>query len=275
MPGCEVAPNVELYYEDFGSGPPVVFTNAGNLTHKMWMSQVAALAPEFRTVTYDIRGTGLSAKPRGDYTAAAAADLCALVERLALGPVTLAAHGIGTHIALLAAEMRPELVNGLVLVSGGPWFGGERDGVAGGLAGEFLHFLGERTERGVPYAQICEEMIGTWLFHKPPSPGVVHSLLEQALAWPQVVLNSFAQTMRGIDHRQRLPKFACPALIIHGRHDRKQLYAGAEHMARLFRAGRLLTLEQSAHMGQLEETKAFNRALAEFAGAACQTEPSG
>ena len=141
MPFCKVADDVELYYEDFGEGSPVVFTNAGNLTHKMWMGQVAALAPEFRTVTYDIRGTGLSSKPRGDYTAeAAAADLCALVERLDTGRVTMVAHGIGTHIAIVAADMRPDLVHAMVLVSGAPWFRGERDGISAGVADEFLAF---------------------------------------------------------------------------------------------------------------------------------------
>ena len=44
MPYCEVAPDLRLYYEDFGAGPPVVFTAAGSLTHKMWEGQVAALA---------------------------------------------------------------------------------------------------------------------------------------------------------------------------------------------------------------------------------------
>ena len=175
MPYCDVADDVALYYEDFGAGSPVVFTNAGNLTHKMWMGQVAALAPAFRTITYDIRGTGFSAKPRLGYTAeSAAAELCALVERLDLGPVTMAAHGIGTHIMLLAAAMRPDLVTAIVLVSGGPWFSGERDGVTAGLAGEFLAFLASRAAEGVSYADICEEMIQTWLFARSPSAGVVH-----------------------------------------------------------------------------------------------------
>jgi non-heme chloroperoxidase len=258
MPQCEVADGVELYYEDFGDGPPIVFTNAGNLTHKIWVGQVAGLAPDFRTVTYDIRGTGLSTKPRAGYSAdAAAADLCALTERLALGPATMVAHGIGTHITLLAAEMRPDLASGLVLLSGGPWFHGERDGVVAGVADDFLTFLKERSERGVPYSRMCEEMIGSWLFKSPPSAGVVHALLEQALAWPQVVLSGFSQSMRDIDHRHRLPLLACPILIVHGRHDRKQLYAGAAHMAKLARSAQMVTLVDSAHMGQLEELVAF------------------
>jgi pimeloyl-ACP methyl ester carboxylesterase len=265
MPYCKVADRVELYYEDFGEGPAVVFTNAGNLTHKIWMGQVAALAPQFRTVTYDIRGTGLSAKPRAGYTAeAAAADLCTLIESLDCGRATLAAHGIGTHIVTIAADMRPDLAAAIVLVSGGPWFCGERDGTRAGLAAEFLAFLAARAESGVPYTDMCEEMIKSWLFQRPPTPGMVHFLLEQALAWPQCVLNSFSSAMRDVDQRERLSRFAGPALVIHGRHDRKQLYAGAVYTAERLRHARMVTLEQSAHMGQIEELNTFNAVLSGF-----------
>jgi non-heme chloroperoxidase len=107
-------------------------------------------------------------------------------------------------------------------------------------------------------------MIDGWLFHRPPKAGVVHSLFEQALSWPQFVLNSFSQGMRDIDHRERLSRFAFPALVVHGRHDRKQLYDGAVYAAQLVRHARLVTLEQSAHMGQIEELNGFNQALSKF-----------
>ena len=58
---------------------------------------------------------------------------------------------------LLAAAMRPDLVGAIVLVSGGPWFSGERDGVTAGLAGEFLAFLASRAAEGASYADICEQ----------------------------------------------------------------------------------------------------------------------
>ena len=263
MPLCEVARGVELYYEDFGEGPPIVFTSAGNLTHKIWMGQVAGLAPDIRTITYDIRGTGLSTKPRAGYSARPRP----LHADRASGPWARH-HGRARDRHAHRADGGRE--------TSGPR---ERIGLAErralvprrarrchkfGVADDFLAFLtGRSTWRSVP-ANICEEMIGTWLFRNPPTTGVVHALLEQAPAWPQFVLNALSQSMRDVDHRHRLPILACPILIVHGRHDRKQLFVGAAHMAKLARTARLVTLEHSAHMGQLEELVTFDRLLAEF-----------
>jgi pimeloyl-ACP methyl ester carboxylesterase len=262
MSFCEVAPGVSLYYEDFGTGPAVVFTAAGQLTHKMWGNQVAALAGEYRTVTYDWRGTGASDKPRSDYAPETLAnDLCALVTTLDLAPAVLVGHGIGSHITLLAATRRPNLASGIVLASAAPWFSGEYDGVPGGLSPDFIEFLQRANEfgdhRGVPYAAACAELAEHWLFHRPQASAVHHDILEQALSWPQVVINMIA-------HRPRFGQIECPTLVIQGRHDRKQRYPGAVYLARQIKNARLVTLENSAHMGQIEELNAFNRVLTEF-----------
>jgi len=269
MPFCEAADGVRLYYEDFGEGRAVVFTASGSQTHRMWESQVAAVAPQYRTVTYDWRGTGASDKPRTGYTAdAATADLCALIERLGLAPALLVGHGIGNHLSIMAATRRPELVAGLVLASAAPWFSGTREGVAGGLSPEFMDLLARGSQlgdaRGIPYAEVWAELSERLLFHRPQCAALHQSVLEQALTWPQFVINTYATSLNAIDHRERLPLLPCPAVIIQGRHDKKSLYAGAEYMARKIRNARLVTLEDSAHMGQVEEINAFNRALLEF-----------
>jgi len=269
VPFLDAGEGVQLYYEDFGTGPAVVFTNAGNLTHKMWEAQVAGIAGEFRTITYDWRGTGASDKPRGGYTGdAAAGDLCAVVERLGVGPAVLVGHGIGSHVVMLAAARRPDLAKALVLVSTAPWFTGERDGIDGGTSAEFLHFMfarsGPNDPRGVPYAEVLAEMGAAWLFHHPQSAAVQHAILEQALTWPQYVVSAYAKSMMEIDHRSRFARIECPCLIVQGRHDRKQRYQGAAYMAKQIRGARLVTLEDSAHMGQIEEINAFNRALLGF-----------
>lgn len=269
MPYCEVASGVRLYHEDFGDGPAVVFTPSGQLTHKMWVSQVAALAGDFRTVAYDWRGTGASDRPRDGYTVdAAVSDVCALIERLGLGRAVLVGHGIGNHPNIIAAATRPDLVAGLVLVSAAPWFSGTHEGVEGGLAPEFLEFLargsGMQDARGIPYAQVCGDLSERFLFHRPQSPAVHQACLEQGLTWPQYVINAYAKTLRSVDHRQRLAQLRCPALVVQGRHDCKSRYAGAVYLAEKIKDARLVTLEDSGHMVQIEEINAFNAAVRSF-----------
>lgn len=272
MNRVEVSDGAKLYVEDFGEGPALLFISGMNLTHKSWESQVAAFAPSHRCVTFDWRGTGASDKPRTGYTAKnATTDVIDLVDRLGLAPVVLVGHGVGTHLALLAAEARPELVRGLVLASGAPWFSGERDGMPGGVTEAFLEFMVSQ-RRGalmgikVPYAETCFELGDKWLFHQKQSPGVCQTILDQAVEWPQYVLNCYAQEMRGIDHRARAKSIRCPTLVIDGRHDRKQRYEGSVLLARMIEGARLVTLENSATMGNVEEVDAFNTALATFVG---------
>ena len=265
MPQCEVSPGVRLYYEDFGAGEPVVFIGGGQATHAIWTSQGAALAGEFRTITFDWRGTGASDKPRNGYTIdVAAADVGALLDGLGIASATLVGHGLGAHLAILTAEARPQAVKGLFLTAAAPWMSGERDGQVGGLPEDFLRFVTSQQGASVPYAQICFELGDKWMFHKPQSPGVNQWVLEQALAWPHYVMESYASGLRHIDHRERLPKISCPTVIGQGRYDRKQRYEGAIYLANAIPNARLKTFENSAHMANIEELDEFNRTLLEF-----------
>ena len=270
MPLAEISPGMRLYYEDFGEGDPVVFISGGHLTHKVWESQVAALAGEFRTVTFDWRGTGLSDKPRGGYTIdIAARDVGSLIDALGLSPAVLVGHGLGAHLALLTAEARPQSVKGLFLTAAAPWVLGERDGQVGGLPEDFVRFVTlQKGRASVPYAETCFELGDKWMFHKSQGPGVNQWILEQALQWPQYVVECYAASMRQIDHRERLPRIACPVVIAQGRHDRKQRYEGAIYLANALLNARLKTFENSAHMPAIEEIDQFNHALLEFARAA-------
>jgi pimeloyl-ACP methyl ester carboxylesterase len=266
MPYCEVSGGVRLYYEEFGQGEPIILICGAQLTHKSWESQVAAFADDYRTISFDWRGTGESDKPRDGYTGeTAAADIVALMKRLDATPAVLVGHGLGAHLALMIAEEKPDAVRGLFLTGAAPWFGGERDGMAGGVSDTFLRFIVEQgSQIDTPYAALCFELGDKWVFHHRQSPGVYHAMLEQALAWPQVVLNAYAASMRPIDHRRRAQKIACPTVIVQGRHDRKQRYEGAVHLARMMKGARLVTLENSGTMTNVEEVGRFNAVLREF-----------
>jgi pimeloyl-ACP methyl ester carboxylesterase len=273
MPYCEVSPGVRIYYEDFGAGDPIVFICGAHLTHKSWESQVAAFTDKHRTIAFDWRGTGASDKPRTGYTGEiAAADIHALMKTLAAAPAVLVGHGLGAHLALMVAEKRPESVRGLFLTGAAPWFSGERDGMVGGVSEEFLDFmLSRRNQAKRPYAETCFELGDKWVFHRRQSPGVYHAMLEQALEWPEYVINEYAESLRSVDHRARAGLIRCPTVIAQGRHDRKQRYEGAIHLARMISGAQLVTLEESGTMANVEEVDRFNAALRNFVQALQRT----
>jgi pimeloyl-ACP methyl ester carboxylesterase len=88
---------VELYYEDHGSGAPVVLIHGWPLSGRSWEHQVGALVDAgHRVITYDRRGFGWSSQPWDGYDYDTfAADLNALVEHLDPGDVTLVGFSMG------------------------------------------------------------------------------------------------------------------------------------------------------------------------------------
>lgn len=82
---------IELYYEDHGSGKPVVLIHGWPLSGRSWEYQVPALIEAgYRVITYDRRGFGKSSQPWEGYEYETfASDLHKLLEHLDLQNVTL------------------------------------------------------------------------------------------------------------------------------------------------------------------------------------------
>jgi pimeloyl-ACP methyl ester carboxylesterase len=96
--GAENSTPIEIYYEDHGSGSPVVLIHGWPLNGDAWEKQTAALlAAGHRVITYDRRGFGRSSKPGIGYNYDTfAADLDALLSALDLTDVSLVGHSMGT-----------------------------------------------------------------------------------------------------------------------------------------------------------------------------------
>jgi non-heme chloroperoxidase len=88
---------VELYYEDIGSGSPVILIHGWPLTHAMWEYQFLPLTHNgYRVISYDRRGFGLSDKPADGYDYDTLADdLKGLIDGLELDNVTLVGFSMG------------------------------------------------------------------------------------------------------------------------------------------------------------------------------------
>ncbi|SCL55749.1 non-heme chloroperoxidase [Micromonospora citrea] len=96
--GTENSAPVDLYYEDHGSGQPIVLIHGFPFNGATWEKQVGPLlAAGYRTITYDRRGFGNSAQPAFGYDYDTfAADLDVLMSELGLRDAILVGHSMGT-----------------------------------------------------------------------------------------------------------------------------------------------------------------------------------
>ena len=96
--GKENSTPIELYYEDHGSGSPVVLIHGWPLSGASWEKQTAALLDAgHRVITYDRRGFGRSSKPGvGYHYDTFAADLDKLLKKLNLKKVALVGFSMGS-----------------------------------------------------------------------------------------------------------------------------------------------------------------------------------
>ncbi|HEV2271259.1 MAG TPA: alpha/beta hydrolase [Steroidobacteraceae bacterium] len=96
--GQENSTPIEVYYEDHGSGSPVVLIHGWPLSGASWEKQTAALlAAGHRVITYDRRGFGRSSKSAVGYNYDTfAADLDAVLRALDLSDVSLVGFSMGT-----------------------------------------------------------------------------------------------------------------------------------------------------------------------------------
>jgi non-heme chloroperoxidase len=96
--GTENSTDIELYYEDHGSGQPVILIHGYPLDGHSWERQAAVLLKAgYRVITYDRRGFGASSQPTTGYDYDTfAADLKVLLDTLDLSDVVLVGFSMGT-----------------------------------------------------------------------------------------------------------------------------------------------------------------------------------
>jgi non-heme chloroperoxidase len=118
--GRENSAAIRIYYEDHGSGSPVVLVHGYALNGHSWEKQEAALlAAGHRVITYDRRGFGASSRPSTGYDFdTLAADLHVLLSTLGLREVVLAGFAMGTgEVARYLAVHGLRRVKAAVLVA--------------------------------------------------------------------------------------------------------------------------------------------------------------
>lgn len=272
-------PDGQLYYEARGAGTPVVFLHAGVTDCRMWDDAMGLLAPSSRVVRYDQRGWGRSSSPTATYTDHA--DLATLMSTLALSSATLVGVSGGGAIALDLAQVHPELVDALVVIS---------SGLNGFTGSESLRPKMEPIAAAIArgdFGAAAEARVRVWTDGPYRTPDRVDPSVRRHVA--QMHVDAFQrfeeEQARGLPdtdalHRfpdpptsERLDAITAPTLIIVGDRDEPEILTIARQLYQGIAGAQLMELSEVGHMLVLERPAQVIKGIADFVAVHVRADP--
>lgn len=106
---------VDLFYEETGEGPALVFAHGGGGNHQIWYQQVAYFRDRYRVITIDHRGFGQSIDKSGEGQSAFPRDLGGLLDFLKIDSACLVGQSMGGRSVFPYAYQNPDRVQKLVM----------------------------------------------------------------------------------------------------------------------------------------------------------------
>lgn len=222
MPTIKVKDGPEIYVEDVGKGPTIVFIHGWPLSAAMWEYQVVPLVEAgFRCISYDRRGFGRSCKSPSDYSySALAGDLAAVLDELNLADVTLVGFsmGGGEVVEYLTRHNKTRrVVRAMLVASIVPFLLKTRDNPDGVDLDAFIEIqAGLRTDRPAFLTDFAEKFFGVGILSSPVSMPMLASTCEVAMTASPLATLACVKTFSETDFRAQCKMIDVPVLVIHG-----------------------------------------------------------
>jgi non-heme chloroperoxidase len=221
MSTITVKDGTQIYYKDWGTGPPIVFSHGWPLSADAFEDQMFYLSSRgFRCIAHDRRGHGRSGQPwEGNDMDTYADDLATLVEKLDLKDAIHVGHSTGGgEVARYIGRHGTKRVSKAVLISAVPPLMLKTPANPAGLPMEAFDQIREsvRKDRSQFFEELSTPFYGA---NKPGanvSQGIRHSFWLQGMlcGFPGAYdcIKAFSET----DFTEDLKKFDVPTLVLHG-----------------------------------------------------------
>jgi len=264
----------EIYYKDWGSGAPVVFSHGWPLTADSWESQMFFLASKgYRCIAHDRRGHGRSSQPwNGNDMNTFADDLATLIEHLDLQQAVLVGFSMGGgEVARYIGGYGTKRIAKAVLVSAVPPLMLKTDANPGGLPKEV--FDGFRASFLADRSQFFKEVAsGPFFGFNRPAARISQGIIDSW--WMQGMMGGYKNTYDCIeafsetDFTEDLKKFDVPTLIIHGDDDQVvPIDAAGRASAMIVKNAKLIVYSGAPHGTTDTHKDRLNEDLLEFLNA--------
>lgn len=257
-----------IAYLDVGNGPPVILIHGFGGSMWQWEHQQQALAQDFRVLTLDLPGSGLSDKPDIEYRPDQLLDfVVGFMDAIQIPEATLVGNSMGAGLAIGMALEHPTRVSKLVLI--------------GGLPQQILLKLTSPSMKRALESRAPAWVVsfGNWLFGGFMTESILRELVyDPALLTPAVIERSNRNRRRpGLikpimaarnalplwetGFATRLNSLTHSAMIIWGEQDRVFPRSVGEELHHMIPGSQLITVPGAGHLPQWEKPDLVNSVL--------------
>jgi pimeloyl-ACP methyl ester carboxylesterase len=256
--------HARLYYEMAGQGLPLVMIHAGVADSRQWNNEFAFFARNYQVVRYDMRGYGKSEPADGEFSHLE--DLVAILNTVGLHePVVVMGCSMGGGLAMDFALTHPASVRALIMVGSGP-SGLELD------VPRLAKFDDvEKAFEAGDLDRVAELETQIWFDGTGRTPEQVNQAMRK-LAY-EMNRQALSHEVKGLGKRlpntqasafDRLNDLKIPVLIIVGAHDTPYILAAADYMIENLPSVQKVTIEDAAHLANMDQPGEFQTAVANF-----------
>jgi len=252
------ANGIELHYTVEGAGPWLAMSHSLACNASMWDEQVATLSKRFKVLRFDTRGHGKSEGTAGAYTLELLADDAkALFEAVAARNVHWVGLSLGGMIGQTLALKYPGVLQSLVLADTTSRYPAE----AAPLWAERIKIA--ETQGMEP---LVEPTLTRWFTesYRKTRPDRVKLIADSIRTTPVAGYVGCCHAIPKINVTARLKEVKSPALVLVGEDDPGTPVGMAREIQANLPGAELVVIPSAAHLANVEQPEAFNRALAAF-----------
>ena len=251
---------IDAYYELHGKegAPWLVLSHSLACSVRMWYEQIAAFRDRYRILAYDTRGHGQSEAPAGTYTLEQLADdLKALLDHVGASHPHYCGLSMGGMIGQTFALKYPGVFASLTLADTTSRYPADgwpvwQDRI--------------RTAETNGVQPLVEPTLARWFTepYRKAHPETMQRIGKLIAATPVAGYVGCCHAIPKINVSARLKEIRCPILVVVGEDDPGTPVAMAREIHENAPGSKLVILPKAAHLSNIEQSEAFNRALGEF-----------
>lgn len=257
------ANNITMNYDQQGTGDPLILIPYLTADYACYAFQVAEYAKHFTCISLDLRGTGETDKPEGEYsTELLADDVAAFMRAAGIEKAHVSGLSLGAATGMWLAAKYPDKVKSLSLHSGWP------------KTDPFLKSVVEGWQVAARALESVPEMVILSIFPwcltpelYAARPDYIQALAAFVRGRPAQPLASFLQQSNAVithDAEAQLTRITAPTQITFGRRDVATSTRFADLMKSNIGDSELLIFEDCAHTPIYERVEEFNQKTLEF-----------